>query len=77
MTGVPVPLPPPADESAHRALLILLLLARHAELPAEEVVSPVAQAIAVRGLARSAVRRHRATSRTHGRPWMCRRRWAA
>jgi hypothetical protein len=76
MTGVPVPLPPPAEDPAHRALLILLLLARHADLPPEEVVSPLARALAVRGLARSAVRRHRATSRTTGRPWMCRQRWA-
>ena len=71
-----MPLPPPADDARHRALLILLLLARNAGLPPEEVVGPVARALAVSGLARSATGRHRSTSRTHARPWMCQQRWA-
>ena len=66
------------DLSGHRALLILLLLAREADLAPEQVVSAAARALVVRGLARSAARRHRSTSRAHGgRTWMCRHRWTA
>ena len=66
------------DLSGHRALLILLLLAREADLASEQVVSAAARALVVRGLARSAARRHRSTPRAHGgRTWMCRHRWTA
>jgi hypothetical protein len=73
-----VPVPPTPDDRHRRALLILLLLARAAALPPEQVDGPEARALAVRGLARNAARAHRTETGAHvGRPWMCRRRWAA
>jgi len=72
-----VPLTPAGDDLEGQALLILLLLARHADVEPDEVVSPAARALVVRGLARNAVRRHRGTPRSCGsRPWMCRNRRA-
>ena len=72
-----MPVLPTADDPRRRALLILLLLAREAGLPPEQVDSAGARALVVRGLARSTVRRHRSTSRAcGGRTWMCRHRWA-
>lgn len=50
-----MPQPPgPADRPA-RALLLLLLLAREADLPAEQVDSPAARALVARGLPRRRV----------------------
>lgn len=58
-------LPSPADPPV-RALLLLLLLAREADLALDQVDSPDARALVARGLTRGG---HRF------RPWMCRRRW--
>jgi hypothetical protein len=61
-----------------RAVLLLLLLAREAELPLEQVDSARSRLTVVRGLLRSAARRHRTTSGDGtGRTWMCNRRWSA
>ena len=73
-----MPVPPNPDDRHRRARLILLLLARAAALPPEQVDGPEARALAVSGLARNAPRAHRTAAAAHaGRPWMCRRRWAA
>ena len=69
-------LPPTPDDARVRALLLLLLLAREADLPLAQVDSALSRATVVRGLARRSVRRHRSTSgRQGGHPWMCRHRW--
>ena len=70
-------MPPTPDDRRHRALLILLLLAREAALAPEQVDGPEARALAGRGLARRAAGAHRATAGAPARPWMCRHRWAA
>jgi hypothetical protein len=68
-----VPLPPTPDDPRFRALLLLLLLAREADLPLAQVDSPAARATVVAGLSRGSARRHRsAWGRPGGRPWMCR-----
>ena len=71
-----MPLLPHPGEPHLRALLLLLLLAREADLAADQVDSPSARALVARGLTRGAARRHR-TGPHGGRPWMCRHRWAA
>jgi hypothetical protein len=73
-----VPVPPTPRDRRHRALLILLLLARQAELAPDQVDGPDALALVARGLAGAGVRRHRTNASPRGRrPWMCRYRWAA
>jgi hypothetical protein len=64
-------LPPPADPH-RRALLLLLLLARDADLALDQVDSPDARAIVARGLTRGAARPPHG-----GRRWMCRHRRVA
>jgi hypothetical protein len=67
-----------SDDLKQRAVLLLLLLAREAELPLEQVDSARSRLTVVRGLLRSAARRHRTTSDdSTGRTWMCNRRWSA
>ena len=68
-------LPSPADPPL-RALLLLLLLAREADLDLAEVDSPSARALVARGLTRGRARAHRAGA-PGARPWMCGRRWSA
>jgi hypothetical protein len=71
-----VSLPPTPDDPRVRALLLLILLAREADLPLAQVDSPQSRAAVVRGLARRSVRRRHSTSGRSGlRPWMCRHRW--
>jgi hypothetical protein len=71
-----------SDAAQSRALLLLLLLARAADLPVEQVDSPHARAImsgAIMsgGLADRPARRHRTGAGRHSaRPWMCHRRAA-
>jgi hypothetical protein len=72
-----VPVPPTANDPRDLAQLLLLLLAREAELAAEQVVSPAARALVARGLAPRAALRHRAVRAREARPWMCRHRWAS
>jgi hypothetical protein len=73
-----VSVPPTGNDPCHRELLILLLLARAADLPPEQVDSPAARALVGRGLARTEARHRRGALRARGGgPWMCRRRWAA
>jgi hypothetical protein len=72
---VAVPLCPTPDDRRHRALLILLLLARDAGLAPEDVVGPAARGTALRGIADGPPRRGAPSGA--GRPWMCRRRWTA
>ena len=47
-----MPLPPGPADRPGRALLLLLLLAREADLPAEQVDSATARALVARGLPR-------------------------
>ncbi len=73
-----MPVPPAPHDPRHRALLILLLLAREAELTPDQVEGPDAVALVARGLAGGAARRYRTnTAARERRPWMCRYRWAA
>jgi hypothetical protein len=70
----PVPLLPHPAEPHLRALLLLMLLAREADLAVDQVDSPSARALVARGLTRGTARRHRAGPH-RGRPGMCRHRW--
>jgi len=71
-----VSLPPTPDDPRARALLLLLLLAREADLPLAQVDGPQARATVSRGLARRSVRRHhRTVNRPGGRAWLCGHRW--
>ena len=71
-----MPLLPPSAEPHLRAVLLLLLLAREADLALDQVDSPDARTLVARGLTGGPARRHRMRTH-HGRPWMCRHRWAA
>jgi hypothetical protein len=67
-----------SDDLHQRAVLLLRLLAREAELPLEQVDSARSRLTVVRGLRRSATPRYRTTSGDGtGRTWMCNRRWSA
>jgi hypothetical protein len=66
---------PPTPDDPRRALLLLLLLAREADLPLAQVDSPAMRATVVAGLSRRSARPPRAWGRPGGRPWMCRYRW--
>jgi hypothetical protein len=75
--GDGAPVSRPLDDLPQRAVLLLLLLAREAELPEAQVDSPQARAIVRRGLSGGArvslpcSPAHRLTGSAGVRPWMC------
>jgi hypothetical protein len=77
-----VPVSLPLDDLPQRALLLLLLLAREAELAVEQVDSPRARALVRRGLTGGArvslpCSPGRQQPNLGARPWMCQARTVA
>jgi hypothetical protein len=77
-----VPVSLPLDDLPQRTLLMLLLLAREAELPAAQVDSPRSRALVRRGLTGGArvslpcSPAHRTADSAGSRVWMCQGRLA-
>jgi hypothetical protein len=77
-----VPVSLPLDDLPQRTLLMLLLLAREAELPAAQVDSPRSRALVRRGLTGGArvslpcSPAHRTADSAGSRVWMCQARLA-
>jgi hypothetical protein len=63
-----------SDDCQRRTLLLLLLLARAADLPLDEIDGPGTRALVAGALGRVG---HRSVTVRRARPWMCARRRAA